>query len=82
MSRVSGLRCFTVHLSGYAFMRAFPSPRMFEDGFFGKTECRSENVSFRCILASLYEAVSVRPSIGPLVRPSVSPSVRRSVTLL
>ena len=26
---------------------------------------------FRCVLASLYEALSVRPSVGPSVRPSV-----------
>ena len=39
---------------------------------------------FRCVLASLYEGVTVRPSVGPLVRwyvgPSVRPSVRLSVT--
>ena len=30
---------------------------------------------FRCVLASLYEGLSVRPSVGPSVRPSVRPSV-------
>ena len=29
-------------------------------------------VVFRCVLASLYEGPSVRPSIGPSVRQSVS----------
>ena len=34
---------------------------------------------FRCVLASLYEGLSVRRSVGPSVRRSVRPSVRRLV---
>ena len=41
------------------------------------------NLVFRCVLASLYEALSVRwsvgPSVGRSVRPLVGPSVGRSV---
>ena len=35
----------------------------------------SEVRVFRCDVASLWEGVSVRPSVGPSVRPSVGPSV-------
>ena len=34
---------------------------------------------FRCVLASLYEALSVRQSICPSIHPSVRPLVRPSV---
>ena len=36
---------------------------------------------FRCVLASLYEGLSVRRSVGPSVGRSVGPSVGRSVRL-
>ena len=36
---------------------------------------------FRCVLASLYEGLSVRPSVRRSVGPSVRPSVGWSVTL-
>ena len=34
---------------------------------------------FRCVLASLYEGLSIRRSVGPSVGPSVCPSIRLSV---
>ncbi len=40
-----------------------------------------EDVVFRCVLASLYEGLSVRRSVGRSVRRSVGPSVRGLVTL-
>ena len=33
------------------------------------------SILFRCVLASLYEGLSVRPWVHPSVRPSVGPSV-------
>ena len=45
---------------------------------FKKVKKMKENHSysvFRCVLASLYEGLSVRPSVCPSVRPSVRPSV-------
>ena len=52
---------------------------------FKKVKKMKENHSysvFRCVLAVLYEGLSVRPSVGPSVDPSVGlsvgPSVRRS----
>ena len=36
-------------------------------------------LTFRCVLESLWEGLSVRPSVQPSVRPSVCPSVRLPV---
>ena len=36
---------------------------------------------FRCVLASLYEGMSVRPLVCPSVGPSVRGSVRMSVSI-
>ena len=38
-----------------------------------------ESSLFKCVLASLYEGLSVRQSVSPSVRPSVRLSVRPSV---
>ena len=37
--------------------------------------CRVSGLVFRCAVASLYEVVSVRPSVGPSVRQSVHPAL-------
>ena len=50
---------------------------------FKKVKKMKENHSysvFRCVLAFLYEGLSVRPSVGPSVDPSVGLSVGPSVT--
>ena len=48
-----------------------------QSDFRPKTEPANENESvglFRCVLASLYEGLSVRPSVGPSIRRSVGRS--------
>ena len=42
----------------------------------GRFSCLFFFLVFRCAVASLYEVVSVRPSVRRSVRPSVGPSVR------
>ena len=47
--------------------------------YFVKKPWNHYKVLFRCVLVSLYEALSVRRSVRRSVRPSVGPSVGRSV---